>query len=144
MCIRRSTLNRRSVYGPGPSSNVSASSRCWVPALITAGVYESVLLIAAFSSARCSAANECEPSPASRLIVRRNPTSVDAAAGRWEWLPADALPAISPAISATSATTPSAAARRRRSATSRARVSLRLVPATGFGFGSDRGSSMDR
>ena len=26
------------VYGPGPSSNVSASSRCWVPAIRTYGV----------------------------------------------------------------------------------------------------------
>ena len=28
VCMRRSTFNSRSVYGPGPSSNVSASSRC--------------------------------------------------------------------------------------------------------------------
>ena len=46
------------MYGPGPSSNVSAISRCCAPAIRTYGVYASVRLIAAFSARASRAASD--------------------------------------------------------------------------------------
>jgi hypothetical protein len=61
------------VYGPGPSSNVSASSRCWAPATWIAGVYASVRSIAAFSAAVSMPEKELGPVPDSVWIRPNRP-----------------------------------------------------------------------